>query len=411
MERVKTAGKILGALMSAEGQSNPYPIYQQARELGPVGRIAPNWFLVSTYAEVREALRSSAYRKDRYSTVDEGQQAVRQAHRSIKLFDESVLLQDPPAHTRVRKVLSAGFTPRRVAAMEGRVQQVTDELLDAMEKRDLAGEPVDFMEDFAVPLPLTVLCDLMGVPREDWSRFRPLVQGVTAAGGMVVDEAQLAASDAAAAELDAYFNALIERRRADPRDDLISVLLAEADEDAGRLAQGELLANLELLLVAGFENTTHLLGNALGLLFDHPHVREGLLTGKYTYAGFIEEVLRFDPPTQHMIRSVGEPGTALAGVPIPVGAELVLLVGSANRDPLRFPDPDIFDPARPDNQPLSFGAGAHYCTAAVLARLEGVTAFSRLLDRFPGITPIGTPARADRHGVRAFGELPVAPKS
>jgi len=404
---MKTAGKIIGALMSAEGISNPYPIYRKARELGSVTQIAPHWFLVSTYAEVREAMRSSGYLKNRYSSVDEDQRAVRRTHRSIQLFDESVLLQDPPEHGRVRKVLSAAFTPRRIAALEGKIQQVTDQLLDALAERASAGGTVDFMEDFAVRLPLTVMCDLLGVPREDWGRFRPLAQDLNAPLEMIVDDAQLAAADAAAAELDEYFNALIELRRADPQDDLISVLLGEADGEAGQLDLRELLANLELLLVAGFETTTNLLGNALAVLFDHPEVREGLLTGKYTYSEFIEEVLRFDAPVQHMIRSAGEPGMKLAGVPIPAGAELVMLMGSANRDPLRFPDPDVFNPARPDNQSLSFGGGAHYCIAAALGRLEGVTAFSRLLDRYPRITPIGTPIRADRHGLRGFRELPV----
>jgi cytochrome P450 len=402
-----TASRIIGALMTAEGRSNPYPIYRQARELGPVTQIAPNWFLVSTYAEVREAMRSSAYRKDRYSSVDEDQRSVRRAHRSIQLFDESVLLTDPPEHTRVRNVLSAAFTRTRIAAMEGKVQQVTDQLLDMLAERAAAGGRVDFMEDFAVRLPLAVMCDLMGVPRKDWSRFRPLAGDLNAALEMVVDDAQLAAADAAAAELDDYFNALIERRRTDPQDDLISVLIAEADREAGQLDPRELLANLELLLVAGFETTTNLLGNALAALFDHPEVRECLLAGKYTYSEFVEEVLRFDPPVQHMIRSAGEPGLKLAGVPIPVGAELVMLIGSANRDPLRFPNPDIFNPARPDNQHLSFGGGAHYCIAAALARLEGITAFSRLLARYPRITLAGTPIRADRRQLRGFRELPV----
>ena len=405
---MKTAGKLIGALMSAEGISNPYPIYREARELGPVTQIAPDWFLVSTYTEVREAMRSSAYLKDRYSRVDESQRAVRRAHRSIQLFDESVLLKDQPEHGRARKVLSAAFTPRRITAMEGKIQQVTDQLLDMLAERAAAGEAVDFMEDFAVRLPLTVMCDLMGVPRKDWSRFRPLAQDLNATLEMTIDDAQLAAADVAAAELDEYFIALIELRRADPQDDLISVLLAEADGEAGQLDSRELLANLELLLVAGFETTTNLVGNALAVLFDHPEVRAGLLSGRYTYAQFIEEVLRFDPPVQHMIRTAGEPGMKLAGVPIPLGAELVMLMGSANRDPLRFPDPDVFDPARPDNQPLSFGGGAHYCIAAALARLEGVTALSRLLARYPDIALIGKPIRAGRHGLRGFRELPIA---
>ena len=311
-----TAGRIIGALMSAEGRSNPYPIYRQARELGPVTQIAPNWFLVSTYAEVREAMRSSAYRKDRYSSVDEDQRAVRRAHRSIQLFDESVLLKDPPEHDRVHKLLSAAFTPTRLAAMEAGIQQVTDRLQDGLAARAAAGGTVDFMEDFAVRLPLTVMCDLMGVPQGDLDLFRPLAEDLNEALEMVVVDAQLAAADAAAEELCEYFEALIELRRADPRDDLISVLIAEADSEGGLLDERELLANLVLLLVAGFETTANLLGNALAALFEHPEVRAGLLTGKYTYSAFIEEALRFDPPVQHMIRSAGLRGRVFSSMAV-----------------------------------------------------------------------------------------------
>jgi cytochrome P450 len=404
---MNTAGRIVGALMSAEGKANPYPVYREARALGPVTPITPEWFVVSTYAEVREAMRSPAYLKNRYSGVDESQRAVRRAHRSIQLFDESILLKDDPEHGRMRTVLSAAFTPKRIAAMEDKIQQVTDDLLDALAEQAAAGRTIDFMEDFAVRLPLTVMCDLMGVPREDWRRFRPLAQDLNAALEMLVDDAQLVAADAAAAELDEYFTTLIELRRTDPRDDLISVLLAEADDEAGRLDPTELLANVELLLVAGFETTTNLLGNGLALLFDHPHVRKSLLAGECTYPQFIEEVLRFDSPVQHTTRSVGAPGMELAGVPLPVGAELLMLMGSANRDPLRFTDPDTFNPARADNQPLSFGGGAHYCIAATLARLEGVTAMSRLLARYPRIAPLGAPIRSDRLELRGYTQLPV----
>lgn len=404
-----TAGRIIGALMSAEGQNDPYPIYRQARELGPVSQIAPNWFLVSTYDEVRAAMRSSACLKNRYSNVDETQRAVRKAHQSIRLFDDSILLKDGPEHGRLRKVLMTAFMPKQIPAMETGIQQISNRLLDRLAERAAAADgSTDFMEDFAVRLPLTVMCDILGVPRQDWSRFRPLAEHLNAALEMVVDDAQLAAADAAAEELIAYLEALTATRRADPRDDLISILIAEADDDTGRLEPHELLPNLALLLVAGFETTANLLGNALAVLIERPDIRDGLLSGRYDHAAFIEEALRFDPPVQHMIRSVGTAGLTLAGVPIPVGAELVMLIGSANRDPLRFPDPDTFDPARPDNQHLSFGGGGHYCLAAALARLEGVATFRQLLARFPTITSAGAPLRADRRQLRGFRTLPVA---
>lgn len=402
-----SAGRAIGALMSAEGVADPYPIYRAVRELGPVAPITPSWFVVSTYAEVREVLHSAAYSKNRYLNVGEEQRAIRRAHRSIQLFDESVLLQDASDHNRVRRLLSTAFSPKRVAAMERQIQQIADRLLDDLAELNASEGAVDFMEEFAVRLPLTVMCDLLGVPQEDWRRFRPLIEVLTTASEMTVDGPQLVAADAAAEALDEYFEALIDVRRAEPRDDLISNLLGETGIVGGQMGPGELLANLELLLVAGFGNTADLLGNALGILFEYPEIREGVISGRYTYEGFIEEVLRFDPPTQHLIRTAGAPDLTLAGLPIPVGAELVLLVGSANRDPLRFPDPDVFDPARTSNHPLSFGGGAHYCVAASLARLEGVTAIRQLLGRYPYVASSGRSVRADRHGLRGFRELPI----
>ncbi|HWD82808.1 MAG TPA: cytochrome P450, partial [Kribbella sp.] len=232
-----------------------------------------------------------------------------------------------------------------------------------------------------------VICELLGVPASDRHRFRPLASDLTAALELT-DESD-ASADAAARELGAYFAHLI----ADPPPGGLIAALVAARE---RLSDEELLANLILLLVAGFETTTDLLGNGLAILLQQPELP--------TDAAFVEEVLRYDSPVQVTTR-VARDGSTIAGTPIPAGSNLVLLLGAANRDPARFPDPDRFDPQRPGNKPLSFGAGAHICLGNSLARLEATIAFDRLR-RFT-IEPNGEPARRDRLVLRGYQTLPV----
>jgi len=211
--------------------------------------------------------------------------------------------------------------------------------------------------------------------------------------------------NAAAVELLAYFSALARQRRANPRDDLLSDLLAISDSGDGRLSDAELLHNLTLLLVAGFETTTNLLGNGLQIILQDPPAGEAVRDGSIPPAAFVEEVLRFDSPVQLTSR-IGY-GTSVRGVPVSQGTGVVTLLGAGNRDPRRFTDPARFDPMRPDGGPLSFGGGAHFCIGAALARLEAVVAFPRLLSRFPKISAAGEPTRRDTLVLRGFDTLPV----
>jgi cytochrome P450 len=260
------------------------------------------------------------------------------------------------------------------------------------------------MHDFAYLLPVTVICELIGIPEADRDGFRPLARDL--AGVFEVTDAEaLPAINAAATELLAYFTALAARRRADPRDDLLSDLLAVTDSDSGRLTGAELLHNLTLLLVAGFETTTNLLGNGLHIVLHDPPAGAALRDGPVPPSAFVEEVLRFDSPVQLTSR-IGY-DTTVGGVPVSDGIGVTTLLGAGNRDPRRFADPDRFDPMRPDGGPLSFGGGAHFCIGAALARLEGRVAFPRLLNRFPKIAAAGTPVRRDRFVLRGFDELPV----
>ena len=281
---------------------------------------------------------------------------------------------------------------------------MADELIDRMAERGSDGGTVEFMHDFAYLLPVTVICELIGVPEQDREGFRPIARGL-AQIFETSDEQVMPAIDAAATELLAYFTGLAARRRAEPLDDLISALLAVSDSDDGRLTDAELLHNLTLLLVAGFETTTNLLGNGLQVVLQDPAAGAAVRTGAVTPAAFVEEVLRFDSPVQLTSR-VGY-DTKVGGVAIAAGDYVATILGAGNRDPRRFAEPDTFRPGRSDGGALSFGGGAHFCIGAALARLEGAIAFPRLLARFPAIAPAGLPARRDTFLLRGFDALPV----
>jgi cytochrome P450 len=403
---VEAAG-ILGGLIQPRYRADPYPLFARAHGLGPVLPLGPGQFLVVGYEAVRTVLRDPAY--GRGMLAGEEGRLFTEAHPSLRWLADSLLDADPPDHSRMRRLMSAVFSARRIAMLEPAIATAVDRLIDAVAAEGADGGPVDFMDRFAFQLPVSVICELLGVPVRDRARFRPLGRDLTATLEMAFGEQDLEAADEAAAEVTLYFRELIAERRENPADDLISALVVENED--GELSDGELLGNLILLLVAGFETTTNLLGNGLALLFAHPEVRADLNSGAIAVTDFTEEVLRCEASVQLTSRLAKKPGLELAGLPVPEGSETVLLLGAANRDPSRYPDPDRFDPRRPDNQPLSFGAGAHYCLGAALARLESATAFRALLRRLPelGPAPGHEPERLARFNLRGYRTLPVLP--
>ena len=310
----------------------------------------------------------------------------------------------------MRALIAQVFTPRRVAALRPAIEDAVGSLLDRLAAAGAGGRPVDFMAEFAYQLPVTVICELLGVPAADRDRFRPLAADLTEVLELSGNSSDPGPATAAAArDLTRYFTALIAERRAGPRDDLIGALVAARDAGDGRLSEQELLANLVVLLVAGFETTTNLLGNGLAILLQRPELTAALRSGDVAMSGFIEEVLRYDSPVQVTTRQAREENLTVAGLPVAKDSTLIMLIGAANRDPARFPDPDRFDPARRDIKPLSFGAGAHFCLGNGLARLEAGVAFPRLLARFPALAaaPDRQPARRDRLVLRGYQELPI----
>ena len=395
--------EILTALSTSEGRADPYPLYAALHEKGEVIESGPGNVMVVGYDAINSVLRDPGFRVSDESIFDKNFPGWRANPVFIQGVDW-ILNLNAPRHSRVRSLIAHAFTARRIAGLEPAIAKMADELLGAMADRGADGCAVEFMHDFAYLLPVTVICELIGIPEADREGFRPVARDL--AGVFELNDVEtLPAINAAAVELLAYFTGLAAKRRADPRDDLLSDLLAVSDSHDGRLTDAELLHNLTLLLVAGFETTTNLLGNGLHVILQDPSAGEAVRDGSIPPSAFVEEVLRFDSPVQLTSR-IGY-DTSVGGVPVSPGTEVVTLLGAGNRDPRRFTNPARFDPTRPDGGPLSFGGGAHFCIGAALARLEGAVAFPRLLSRFPKISAAGEPTRRDTLVLRGFDALPV----
>ncbi len=394
---------IFTALGTPEGRADPYPHFAALHELGEAVTLAPGSVVVMGYDAITSVLRDPGFLVSDEAELDRTYPGWRANPVLVQGMDW-ILNLNGSKHARIRSLIARAFTARRVAGLEPAIAAMADELIDAMAARGADGSPVEFMHDFAYLLPVTVICELIGIPEADRESFRPVARDI--AGIFELDDpARLPAINAAAAELLAYFTGLAAYRRASPRDDLISTLLAISDSGDGRLTDAELLHNLTLLLVAGFETTTNLLGNGVQILLGQPSAAAALRNGSVQPAAFVEEVLRYDSPVQLTSR-VGY-DTKVGDVAIADGDNVMTMIGAGNRDPRRFASPAAFDPLRSDGAPLSFGGGGHFCIGAALARLEGAIAFPRLVTRFPALAPAGDPVRRQTFLLRGFDELPV----
>lgn len=399
------ASEAVALLMSPPGRLDPYPTYERLRAHGPVVSTAAGFFVVTGYTEADTVLRSP-----RFGVMDDEERDGAFPHwqdsPAMTSISRSMIRANPPDHSRMRRLAAGVFTPRRVAALREVVAAQADGLVDEMIRAGRGGAAVDFMGSFAYPLPVTVICALLGVPTADWARFRHWASDLTGVLEPELTPQELAIADAGASELRDYFTELIAQRRRAPADDLTTALVQAHDADGDRLSGEELLANLVLLLVAGFETTTNLLGNGLVVLLTHPDSATALRGQPELAPDYVEEFLRYDSPVQLTSRTVRE-SVSLAGVELPAGSWLLVLLGAANRDPARFTDPARFDARRAQSPPLSFGAGAHYCLGAGLARLEAQVAFPLLLRRLPELVLAGEPTRRHRLTLRGYETLPV----
>ncbi|MFI6578520.1 cytochrome P450 [Nocardiopsis sp. NPDC050513] len=374
-------------------RENPYPTYARLRAGGPFARTRLGFRVAHAHATVAHVLADRAF------GVEAPEGFVPQEQYDV--MDLSFLQRDPPDHTRLRKTARPAFAPRRVAGYRTEIEKIAEALLDsALERSDF-----DLMRDYAQPLPIAVISRLLGVSETDDDAFVRIGTVIGTALDGARSARQLREIRAATEELDAMFARMADERRAHPREDVLSALVAE--HDGGGLSSDELSAMCRLLLVAGFETTVNLVGNGVMALLRHRDQWERLVADPGLAEDAVEEILRFDSPVQVTSRWARE-DTDVLGEPVARGEQVVCLIGSANRDPARFADPDRFDVTRADAADhLSFSSGAHYCLGAPLARLEGQVALRALAERVPGLRPAALPTRRPTLSVRALSAFPV----
>ena len=370
-------GKLFEQILNPANRHNPYPLYAQLRKT-PISQQEDGTYVVSTYREIEALLYDPRISSDeRKSTRGAGELAARQASQepgSIQAF----LFLDPPDHNHLRRVVMHQFSPERVEGMRDRVIQIVDELLDAQRNRS----QLDIVDDFAHPLPVGAISEMLGIPIEDRARLEvwiPVLVRILEPAQRL-GETQVEQAAQAAMQMRDYVRGLIAIRHDRPGDDLISALVATSHEEAEQMNEQELLSSVGLLLGAGFETTVNLIANSMLTLLRHPDVLVRLRRDPDMVIRTVEEVQRYDPPVQFRNRTTLS-DINIAGVTIPKGATVVLLFGSGIRDPTRFPDPDRFDPDRTDNEHFGFGRGIHYCVGAPLARMEAHIALNALVRR------------------------------
>ena len=384
-------------------RADPYPLLEELREAAPVLWVSQqgleSW-IVTRYDEVRAVLADSRFVKQP-ATVPEALRKFKAAFGSeVESEVRSLLATDPPDHTRLRRLVGKAFTPRRVDGLRRRAQEVTDGLLDTLEGATRHGaDVVDLVEGLTIPLPVTMIGELVGVPAEDRADFKKWSDALLT---VAHDEEGRRGRQAGAEALRDYFADLVaERRRTmrpelapDAQPDLVSALLTARDE-GNRLSEQELLSMLMVVLTAGHETTGNLIGNSVLALLEWPEQRRRLQEDPGRLRLAVEELLRFVGPVMQPTLRVAAEDVELGGVVIPAGSVVVCMLASANRDPRRFETPDAFDVAREDNPHLGFGHGIHFCLGAPLARMEAEIALGSLLRRFPDLE-----LAADRHAIR-----------
>ncbi|MBV9450225.1 MAG: cytochrome P450 [Streptosporangiaceae bacterium] len=393
--------------LGAEFISDPYALYTRLRMEQPVSEVTlpgnTRVWLVTRYAEARIALSDPRFSKDgrRAAEVLPAQHAEtdgKQAPAFIGALGRHMLNTDPPDHKRLRSLVSRAFTGRRIAALRPRIEVIAGDLLDSLP----TGTPFGLLRDFAVPLPLTVICELLGIPEQERTEFRDWTDALVYADA---PEQLMPAGRAMAG----YLTELVERKRVEPDEHLVSAL-TQADDAGDRLTRAEITATVFLLLIAGYETTVNLIGNGTLALLLNPDQLAALRADESLLSPAIEEFLRYEGPfNMATMRFTLEPAE-LGGAHIPAGAFVMVSLASANHDPQRYPDPDRLDLARDTVGHLAFGHGVHYCLGAPLARLEASIAFRGLLARFPGMALAVPPSELRWRTspvMRGLMELPV----
>ncbi len=384
--------------------ADPYPFYHRLRETAPVFKTPMGFWLLTRHEDIVFSLRDKRFGKDFNGTIQRKYGADRLNEPAIANLSRTMLVLDPPDHTRLRGLVTKAFTARRVADMRPRIARLVNEQLDRV--ADKGG--MDVIRDIAHRLPVIVICDMLGIPEEHRAGF--LVGSNV--GGRILDPVPMSAEELQSANVgtqmgNAYFDRLCDLRRREPQDDLTTELV-KAEEAGDRLTGEELRANIGLLFGAGHETTTNLIGNGLLALHRQRDQWERLKADPSLIPNAIEELLRFDSSVQMTGRAtVAE--VEVGGVALPPGESVVMLLGAANRDPAQYADPDRLDVGRQNIRPMSFGGGIHHCLGAQLARLEGELVFAALVERFPNLElpEKDTPDWRQNFTLRGLNKLPA----
>ena len=394
--------------------ANPYPVYDAVREQSPVRLMPDGSYLLTRYANLaavyRDAATFSSDKKIEFEPKYGATSPLYEHHTSSLVFN------DPPLHTRVRKLIMGALTRRAIADMEPVLMALADSLLDAIEAKG-GG---DLIEDFASAIPIEVIGNLLGVPHADRAPLRGWSLAILGALEPKLTEKQEALGNRSVTEFTDYLKTLVTERRkhpGDPEHDVLTRLIGE-EQTGEKLSEAELLQNCVFILNAGHETTTNLIGNALVALTEHPQVKADLLLKQELLAPdliglqaylipAVDEFLRFEPSNQLSNRRALK-NTQVGGVDIPAGSLLTLCIGAANRDPAQFDQPNQLQLERQNNRHLAFGLGIHQCAGMSLARLEGRIAIGRFLQRFPKYRLLESPTRGDRARFRGFLHAPFA---
>jgi len=392
-----------------EMRVDPYPLYHRLRSRDPVHQSFPGVWILTRYADCVAVLRDPG-RFSNDSRNSELYQAFRAAGgREPTIMEDTagrtMLFIDPPDHARLRNLVNKAFTARRIEALRPHVREIVKGLLDDIEAS--GRDTFDLVNEVAYPLPVTVICEMLGVPPQDWDHFHRWSSALVVTLDPVMSDEVLGPANEAALAFADYFTGLLTDRRAHPRDDLLTAMIA-AEDRGERLTEQELLAMCILLLIAGHETTVNLIGNGMLALLRHRDQLERLTTNPSLIRSATEEFLRYDSPVQFLGRTLME-DVEIGGRHIRKGEQLVPVIGAANRDPAQFSEPDILDIGRPDNRHLSFGGGIHFCLGAPLARAEGQITIAELARRFPNLElATETFERRETVTLRGLRSLPVA---
>lgn len=384
--------------------ADPYPVYHQLRAAAPVWQSPLGMWVTTRYEDIAQILRDKRFGKDYAGNMKRryGENALDEP--AIASLARTMLVLDPPDHTRLRGLVTKAFTARRVEEMRPRIAAIVDQLIDRVADRGA----MDVIWDFAHRLPVIVICDMLGIPEEDREQF--LDQSKV--NGRLIDPVPLTreemdAANASGVAVGAYFDSLFERRRREPRDDLTTQLV-QAEEAGDRLSTEELRANVGLLFAAGHETTANLIGNGLLALQRNPAQWAALKADASLIPNAMDELLRYDSSVQMTGRVALEP-VEVGGIKLDKGSSVVCFLGAANRDPAIYADPDKLDVGRQNIRPLSFGGGIHHCLGAQLAKIEAHEAFAGLARRLPTlqITELATPSWRRNFTLRGLTTLPA----